>query len=201
MVAEHVISIHAPHTGRDLHLIPEVRLGRPISIHAPHTGRDRSAVSLPRSFTVFQSTRPIRGATRPPPWRPELWTDFNPRAPYGARLRLLDCAAGSPDISIHAPHTGRDCRPHRCRLQAADFNPRAPYGARRLCPNRAPWWNNFNPRAPYGARLRLSTPMSYSREISIHAPHTGRDVRRYRLGSVSAAFQSTRPIRGATPAR
>ena len=42
---------------RSLHLLT------PISIHAPHTGRD---VTLPLSGTAtrrFQSTRPIRGAT------------------------------------------------------------------------------------------------------------------------------------------
>ena len=36
---------------------------------------------------------------------------------------------------------------------------------------------NFNPRAPYGARLFLMTVNGFTDEISIHAPHTGRDAR------------------------
>ena len=33
---------------------------------------------------------------------------FNPRAPCGARRHLRELAAGEFDISIHAPHAGRD---------------------------------------------------------------------------------------------
>ncbi len=102
-----------------------------ISIHAPHTGRDICA--YPHGFTSnsFQSTRPIRGATvqhgtfpvrhwaisiHAPhtgrdtgpmrPWRP--LSDFNPRAPYGARPAHCTTSRISDCISIHAPHTGRD---------------------------------------------------------------------------------------------
>ena len=82
---------------------------------------------------LFQSTRPIRGAT--------------------TYRRYEDYAAY---ISIHAPHTGRD----QTKIGQAD-----------------------------------------RQEISIHAPHTGRDER-WRIGSCgSLTFQSTRPIRGATPDR
>ena len=80
------ISIHAPHTGRDepldntfVHIF--------ISIHAPHTGRDLLFLLLVALPFPFQSTRPIRGATKPGP----------PTHPSG-------------DISIHAPHTGRDSK-------------------------------------------------------------------------------------------
>ena len=78
-----------------------------ISIHAPHTGRD-SAVEWMQSIKIlFQSTRPIRGATnvigvpmasiRFQSTRPIRGATilcfagecaicyFNPRAPYGAR--------------------------------------------------------------------------------------------------------------------
>ncbi len=101
-----VISIHAPHTGRDVQRRLETAAAL-ISIHAPHTGRDspseiRRSVSnlfqstrpirgattssgVPFSLAIFQSTRPIRGATR----RGRIWCRcpryFNPRAPYGAR--------------------------------------------------------------------------------------------------------------------
>ena len=81
----HMISIHAPHTGRDQSQ-DYWHPGKDISIHAPHTGRDLKVGGNIISRILFQSTRPIRGAT------------FVPESVY---IR--------PDtISIHAPHTGRD---------------------------------------------------------------------------------------------
>ena len=57
-----VISIHAPHTGRDDRELLIAYLNTGISIHAPHTGRDDSQIEI--SILI---------------------TNFNPRAPYGAR--------------------------------------------------------------------------------------------------------------------
>ena len=81
-------------------------------------------------------------------------------------------------ISIHAPHTGRDCLVSSRPCSRSYFNPRAPYGARRTrarSPCRCPW--HFNPRAPYGARRETSSAARKQ----------------------TTEFQSTRPIRGATP--
>ena len=188
------ISIHAPHMGRDQtpHMDgkPSVvfQSTRPIrgatcygetpsaavniSIHAPHTGRD-SPVRSHRSLTLFQSTRPIRGATYllPPTY---LMVVISIHAPHTGRDDKSKSSGGQINISIHAPHTGRDCcsngwwwrspisihAPHtgrdgRTRHTAhnnKNFNPRAPYGAR-LCS--LAWLRlllDFNPRAPYGAR-------------------------------------------------
>ena len=147
----------------------------------------------------FQSTRPIRGATTATMTRYPTFFNFNPRAPYGARL--LESSSFLPlyllfqstrpirgatplylyiafptAISIHAPHTGRDgdnLAPLTCFTY---FNPRAPYGARRISLARKLVRVNFNPRAPYGARLWLLRRVSRLFDISIHAPHTGRDI-------------------------
>ena len=171
-------------------------------------------------------------------------TDFNPRAPYGARLivshdgsrvlyefqstrpirgatLLLFCSRYPFDISIHAPHTGRDVAPNAIKPMPMDFNPRAPYGARRCTkchtadaegfqstrPIRGATTSsigasclsiNFNPRAPYGARHVLAEGLRLKGKISIHAPHTGRDCSRWGTAWPCTIFQSTRPIRGAT---
>ena len=125
-----------------------------ISIHAPHTGRDK-----------------------PPDLLKVSLCNFNPRAPYGARLGMVKYMSAFQ----------------------VDFNPRAPYGAR-LCGGRmggrknqfqstrpirgattrhdadSARLHNFNPRAPYGARRDLSAHLRLLGGISIHAPHTGRDV-------------------------
>ena len=56
-----------------------------VSIHAPHAGRDQPLlVYLVKDVC------------------------FNPRAPCGARLRLVDEDVTVKDVSIHAPHAGRD---------------------------------------------------------------------------------------------
>ena len=103
---EQLISIHAPHTGRDNLTCYHYTIPPKISIHAPHTGRDwrgRYTSADPDHFNPhapygarragagggggkapFQSTRPIRGATR-----------------------LQRCQDNGVRISIHAPHTGR----------------------------------------------------------------------------------------------
>ena len=57
-----------------------------VSIHAPRTGRDIFIRLALRGSTVFQSTRPVRGATNEGKMAGGVWLCFNPRAPYGARL-------------------------------------------------------------------------------------------------------------------
>ena len=78
-----------------------------ISIHAPHTGRDTAANRLDSSESEFQSTRPIRGATTE---NADCTTNkqFQSTRPIrGATNRFSDDMFCN-DISIHAPHTGRD---------------------------------------------------------------------------------------------
>ena len=79
------ISIHAPRAGRDIYLVPQVGVLFVISIHAPRAGRDFVTSTYSDAATLFQSTRPVRGATRPD---------------------TLGCRA--VNISIHAPRAGRD---------------------------------------------------------------------------------------------
>ena len=94
-------------------LFPPVRAGHNdiISIHAPHAGRDILSLRHKGMPVIFQSTRPMRGATHGILAHILLAIlYFNPRAPCGAR-------------------------PWRCstiRLSLLNFNPRAPCGARRL---------------------------------------------------------------------
>ena len=80
------ISIHAPLTGRDVFHIKQIDGHELISIHAPLTGRDNGDGKSVDMFALFQSTRPLRGATE---------------AYMYCRVYF--------EISIHAPLTGRDC--------------------------------------------------------------------------------------------
>ena len=191
-----------------------------ISTHAPLAGRDHNAVD--RSHNVLISTHaPLAGR--------DFWgrlhrgclTNFNPRAPCGARP---------------APHFGgvfskkfQPTRPLRgatnlsCGLcgKNKNFNPRAPCGARptptrsQCCRN-----GNFNPRAPCGARQNgLQIYQSWGRfqptrplrgatehrvdhlvrqlDFNPRAPCGARPLL-VALGVYKFVFQPTRPLRGAT---
>ena len=141
----------------------------------------RGATEIAHKLTdtiKFQPTRPLRGATRPASSGSACRSNFNPRAPCGARPVWIRI-----EIAIH------------------DFNPRAPCGARPrarfplsiflLISTHAPlagrdrWIGNkknkrinFNPRAPCGARQGMQYPLRGANYISTHAPLAGRDPRR-----------------------
>ena len=126
-----IISIHAPRAGRDPASRPPPGrttenfnprapcgarrrhpAGHPhrvsISIHAPRAGRDTVNAYNLSANTRFQSTRPVRGATRRKRRCNSLPQDFNPRAPCGARQNIGRTSYLRLPISIHAPRAGRD---------------------------------------------------------------------------------------------
>ena len=81
-----IISIHAPRVGRDGDGGAYYQMKLLISIHAPRVGRDlEKRLHATNKLLVFQSTRPVWGATSD--WR---------------YYRLISY------ISIHAPRVGRD---------------------------------------------------------------------------------------------
>ena len=79
-----LISIHTPHAGSDV-IIQRSRYKNPISIHTPHAGSDNQMLKIPPNHITFQSTLPMRGATR-----------------------LLVLKYADLLISIHTPHAGSD---------------------------------------------------------------------------------------------
>ena len=146
---------------------------------------------------LFQSTRPVWGATAVPAWW-QLHTAISIHAPRaGCDLARQRVVAGAVRISIHAPRAecdqhdfqrrqlavisihapraGCDARTMVTGAENKDFNPRTPCGVRRWIRLLLPGTTNFNPRAPCGARLCVR--------------HAGDPARR---------FQSTRPVWGAT---
>ena len=82
-----------------------------------------------------------------------IFTHFNPRAPYGARLAAAFDIPATIGISIHAPHTGRDYRAP-ITVEESGISIHAPHTGRDVC-------THANSRGF---------------PISIHAPHTGRDL-------------------------
>ena len=100
------ISIHAPRTGSDCHLLSR---GIPIiyfNPRSPHGERPSRRTSTRKQF-LFQSTLPARGATK------------EATAVYI-----------NEEISIHAPRTGSDAKLSLLATFLPDFNPRSPHGER-----------------------------------------------------------------------
>ena len=167
------VSIHAPRAGRDLSR-QRTDWQRSVSIHAPRAGRDRSVRCARRRMAVFQSTRPVRGATalvghmspcddvsihapragRDTFYRSKRFTTLSfqsTRPVRGATLTLLDTASFLTCFNPRAPCGARpDTTARRCQEQR--FNPRAPCGARQFARDLCLSLIRFNPRAPCGAR-------------------------------------------------
>ena len=146
-----MVSIHAPHAGRD-RLAPDSRiLLLRVSIHAPHAGRDPCRYRISAKRISFNPRAPC-GARPPPPASAAGSRRFNPRAPCGARLLL-------PSY----------------RRRRMGFNPRAPCGARHVGNTTLSWTVLFQSTRPMrGATLRIVGEHP-RKQVSIHAPHTGRD--------------------------
>ena len=104
-------------------------------------------------YDAFQSTHPLRGATR------------------GFRLRF----SARQRISIHAPLAGCDHFSRGNRASLTHFNPRTPCGVRPKSAGRTGTCRNFNPRTPCGVRRDTSEGYMLIDLISIHAPLAGCD--------------------------
>ena len=232
------ISIHAPRVGRD-YFTQTDKQEIAISIHAPRVGRDlplkrppppaahfnprapcgarlsiTAAASAP---TVFQSTRPVWGATPAPGPMRLRGEDFNPRAPCGARRNPAAHAAGM-DLRFQSTRPVWGATGFiPCKAgSVVNFNPRAPCGARpvgvadtigfSIFQSTRPVWGatrlttrsawrarDFNPRAPCGARRRAVVDVVVDPCISIHAPRVGRDPGHARNGDFAADFNPRAP--------
>ena len=147
-----------------------------ISIHAPLTGRDCPAAALPFKLYVFQSTRPLRGAT------------------HGDRRKIIPGR-----ISIHVPRTGHDEEDFNAAVQGLTISIHVPRTGHDSAERReGRYQRHFNPRAPYGARRNRVDLHRCNFDISIHVPRTGHDDAMRYPDNPHYAFQSTCPVRGTT---
>ncbi len=127
------------------------------------------------------------------------------------------------EVSTHAPRTGRGTIIAQVVAAGCGFNPRAPYGARPYAVDRDTSVWVFQPTRPVrGAACRTSGNSS-GKDVSTHAPRTGRGMTSAhgirsgmsfnprapygarphpcRLNLNPFMFQPTRPVRGAASMR
>ncbi len=150
---------------------------------------------------MFQSTRPVRGATSDLCLRTWRVTGFNPRAPCGARPVLFVLWSEFASlVSIHAPRAGRDKVDSAVIANLPMFQSTRPVRGATVVARLAAVPVAVSIHAPRAGRdgvvlCKARKPHA----VSIHAPRAGRDVvARDLLGPRLGQFQSTRPVRGAT---
>ncbi len=168
-----IISIHAPRAGRDRQFVAKNKRALNFNPRAPCGARLLRRTGF-LFLPPFQSTRPVRGATR-------RYVDLlkgcfiSIHAPRAGRDPHLCGGNHAVFISIHAPRAGRDLFLFMLlsSLSISIHAPRAGRDRRRMPP--CPLRRDFNPRAPCGARPMALAPLE-----------------------TSFLFQSTRPVRGAT---
>ena len=196
---QHSISIHAPRAGCDYH---RGRSQKPLRDFNPRTpcGVRHVAGLTSSQLPEFQSTHPVRGATRGVPVYRVLSKDFNPRTPCGVRQELNK--HNIQEWIFQSTHPVRGATYRRIQtLFAGGFQSTHPVRGATICvPLLARADLHFNPRTPCGVRqLSLLNVFKLFRfqsthpvrgatcywvlyfckntDISIHAPRAGCDLR------------------------
>ena len=150
--------------------------GGNISIHAPRVGRDAKSGYTLGEVTVFQSTRPVWGATTCILARPNTWRKFQSTRPVWGATELAGYTAKPSFISIHAPRVGRDHRDDVFGILAAVFQ---------------------STRPVWGATNEAISQFADIKSFQSTRPVWGA-TQPYCCSTSSRVFQSTRPVWGAT---
>ncbi len=169
-----------------------------ISIHAPLAGCDIPRGRVIATPTEFQSTHPLRGATR-----------FCPRRCRGPLISihapLAGCDDGTSDLTIANgqfqsthPLRGATSPWAHDRPRNKNFNPRTPCGVRHFRIKKAPSRLRISIHAPLAGCDWAAALCARRNPISIHAPLAGCDYGACDRAVRDDGFQSTHPLRGAT---
>ena len=118
------ISTHAPLAGRDAGVVPHFAQDL-ISTHAPLAGRDADFLH-PADRQVISTHAPLAGRDTARRTRWASPSDFNPRAPCGARRGARHRHRCRVGISTHAPLAGRDGRSIAATFTGRLFQPTRP---------------------------------------------------------------------------
>ena len=191
-----------------------------ISIHAPRVGRDGALAGV-GDGKLFQSTRPVWGATCHFRHCVVSRIDFNPRAPCGARPKSLTGRVARSkfqstrpvwgatarfvfrtcrqDISIHAPRVGRDVSIKFCALASPVFQSTRPvWGATSFFCHDGLRLKRFQSTRPVWGATEKPRIVVRITDISIHAPRVGRDTPGSRRTMPTCNFNPRAPC-GARP--
>ena len=146
------ISIHTPHAGSDRRgqavisknadFNPHSPCGErrawaagwyddlDFSIHTPHAGSDFTFIRSSVGIRQFQSTLPMRGATRCRAYGSPAMDRFQSTLPMRGATEFNSLTMGEISISIHTPHAGSDPPVESIKRSFRHFNPHSPCGER-----------------------------------------------------------------------
>ena len=136
----------------------------------------RGATATKRSSLrckMFQSTRPVRGAT--PESVPVLYCRrVSIHAPRAGRDFVRRAPPLPFRVSIHAPRAGRDRPRPLCGYDCGCFNPRAPCGARLLASSPPKALSRFQSTRPGRGAPFDKLCAEIGKRVSSHAPRAAR---------------------------
>ena len=145
----------------------------------------------------FQSTHPLRGATRLYDAAEEKYM-ISIHAPLAGCDGAAEKAFERMRISIHAPLAGCDLGAIVHIRAVVNFNPRTPCGVRQVSGDVGFDLWDISIHAPLAGCDAPHQKAAGYRSISIHAPLAGCDLMECYATADILEFQSTHPLRGAT---
>ena len=145
-----------------------------ISIHAPHAGCDGTPCAAPVPFSIFQSTRLMRGATAAVAV-PAVIIVFQSTHPMRGATRVHFPGVYDTAISIHAPHARCDTNFTVKRPGLVHFNPRTSYEVRQMDDVESRRTATFQSTHLIRGATKYNHPVILQIVISIHAPRMGCD--------------------------
>ena len=173
-----------------------------------------------RWVSIFQSTLPLRGATRGQAgddrngeisihtplagsdqrdglavcWK----NDFNPRSPCGERPVNGAITDPKSEFQSTLPLRGATKLDRPCPMSFKYFNPRSPCGERPVTSASTPPSRHFNPRSPLRGATRIPKELWDNYRISIHVPLAGSDIV-HQFGFVDRLISIHVPLAGSDP--
>ena len=212
------ISIHAPRAGSDAPDAASPGGRRDFNPRSPCGERPVARTSGFR-FLRFQSTLPVRGATRVLFWR-QRNGDISIHAPRAGSDQRAENVDHVRVISIHAPRAGSDRVIIPVDGPGGDFNPRSPCGERPgvywVIHGNIPFQSTLPVRGATTYQPALILRTTFQSTLPVRGATLGNDLdyslrayfnprspcgeRQYPSGSrlTFNQFQSTLPVRGAT---
>ena len=146
-----------------------------ISTHVPRTGHDERVIRTQTRPAVFQPTCPVRGTTFDSHLGDSRTSDFNPRAPYGARRSGRGVGQRAGGISTHVPRTGHDRTAHSGRKGNIIFQPTCPVRGTTTMAQLSHAAPIFQPTCPVRGTTYGRLSATRTALISTHVPRTGHD--------------------------
>ena len=193
------VSIHAPRAGRDCKVSNCSNSGTSFNPRAP-CGARLDFYAHDFTLNMFQSTRPMRGATT----SMISWTSskslFQSTRPMRGATAFAILKKDGIEFQSTRPMRGATFL-GRLDMEKKEFQSTRPVWGATPCPRRGASTQDVSIHAPRVGRDSPLIRPSPCWRVSIHAPRVGRDLPLIYTDKGVHEFQSTRPVWGATSCR